>query len=188
MAANRGVDLWTAALQFSAAPDVPSALVVGCRNQQQILADYTSMQTKIPDEFWATSPDPIRHRPLTCYPKLRCRYGPTYAGQGCNKVKDPEIWNDGHEDKNRDQKTLATIVSMFGVALARAKETTKICGKWTLPGADVRHVGRCPGSNPVLVSNLTVIAVRDSVSADLVRNIIFDELLRFDWLTPICVN
>jgi D-threo-aldose 1-dehydrogenase len=53
VAANYGVDLRTAALQFSSAPDVASALVVGCRSEQQILADYTSMQTKIPDEFWA---------------------------------------------------------------------------------------------------------------------------------------
>jgi D-threo-aldose 1-dehydrogenase len=53
VAANRGVDLRTAALQFSAAPDVASALVVGCKSEQQILADYTSMQTKIPAEFWA---------------------------------------------------------------------------------------------------------------------------------------
>jgi len=50
--ANHGVDLRTAALQFSATPDVASALVVGCRTEQQILADYTSMQTKIPAEFW----------------------------------------------------------------------------------------------------------------------------------------
>src|ERR1700731_1109785 len=53
VAANHGVDLRTAALQFSAAPDVASALVVGCKSEQQILADYTSMQTKIPTEFWA---------------------------------------------------------------------------------------------------------------------------------------
>jgi D-threo-aldose 1-dehydrogenase len=53
VAANYGVDLRTAALQFSAAPDVASALVVGCRSEQQILADYTSMRTKIPAEFWA---------------------------------------------------------------------------------------------------------------------------------------
>ncbi|HZC34453.1 MAG TPA: aldo/keto reductase, partial [Chthoniobacterales bacterium] len=53
VAANYGVDLRTAALQFSAAPDVACALVVGCRSEQQILADYTSMQTKIPAEFWA---------------------------------------------------------------------------------------------------------------------------------------
>jgi D-threo-aldose 1-dehydrogenase len=53
VAANHGVDLRTAALQFSATPDVASALVVGCRAEQQILADYTSMQTKIPAEFWA---------------------------------------------------------------------------------------------------------------------------------------
>jgi D-threo-aldose 1-dehydrogenase len=52
VASNYGVDLRTAALQFSAAPDVASALIVGCKNEQQILADYTSMQTKIPVEFW----------------------------------------------------------------------------------------------------------------------------------------
>src|SRR6266516_801751 len=53
VAANHGVDLRTVALQFSAAPDVASALVVGCKSEQHILADYTSMQTKIPTEFWA---------------------------------------------------------------------------------------------------------------------------------------
>ncbi len=53
VAANHGVDLRTAALQFSAAPDVASALVVGCRSEGQILADYTSMQTRIPVDFWA---------------------------------------------------------------------------------------------------------------------------------------
>jgi D-threo-aldose 1-dehydrogenase len=53
VAANHGVDLRTAALQFSAAPDVAAALVVGASSEQQILADYTSMQTKIPTEFWA---------------------------------------------------------------------------------------------------------------------------------------
>jgi D-threo-aldose 1-dehydrogenase len=52
VAGNYGVDLRTAALQFSSAPDVAAALVVGVKNEQQILADYTSMQTKIPAEFW----------------------------------------------------------------------------------------------------------------------------------------
>ena len=52
VAGNHGVDLRTAALQFSAAPDVAAALVVGASSEQQILADYTSMQTKIPAEFW----------------------------------------------------------------------------------------------------------------------------------------
>ena len=52
VAASHGVDLRTAALQFSASPDVAAALVVGASNEQQILADYTSMQTKIPTEFW----------------------------------------------------------------------------------------------------------------------------------------
>jgi len=53
VAGNHGVDLRTAALQFSASPDVAAALVVGASSEQQILADYTSMQTKIPAEFWA---------------------------------------------------------------------------------------------------------------------------------------
>src|SRR6202049_4759013 len=52
VAANHGVDLRTAALQFSASPDVAAALIVGTSSDQQILADYTSMQTKIPAEFW----------------------------------------------------------------------------------------------------------------------------------------
>jgi D-threo-aldose 1-dehydrogenase len=53
IAANHGVDLRTAALQFSAAPDVAAALVVGVSRERQILEDYTSMRTKIPAEFWA---------------------------------------------------------------------------------------------------------------------------------------
>jgi D-threo-aldose 1-dehydrogenase len=52
VASNHGVDLRTAALQFSAAPDIAAALVVGASSEQQILADYTSMQTRIPAEFW----------------------------------------------------------------------------------------------------------------------------------------
>jgi D-threo-aldose 1-dehydrogenase len=53
VAANHGVDLRTAALQFSASPDVAAALIVGASSEQQILADYTSMQTRVPAEFWA---------------------------------------------------------------------------------------------------------------------------------------
>ena len=52
VAGNYGVDLRTAALQFSAAPDVAAALVVGVSREHQILEDYTSMQTKIPPQFW----------------------------------------------------------------------------------------------------------------------------------------
>jgi D-threo-aldose 1-dehydrogenase len=52
-AADRhGVDLRTAALQFSAAPDVAVALVVGASSPEQILQDYNSLQAKIPAEFW----------------------------------------------------------------------------------------------------------------------------------------
>lgn len=53
VAARHGVDLRTAALQFSAAPDVTVSLVVGCANPEQVLADYTSLSVKIPDEFWS---------------------------------------------------------------------------------------------------------------------------------------
>ncbi|MCU1385328.1 MAG: D-threo-aldose 1-dehydrogenase [Acidobacteria bacterium] len=53
VAANYAVDLRTAALQFSAAPDVAAALVVGVSTERQLLEDVTSMQTKIPSEFWA---------------------------------------------------------------------------------------------------------------------------------------
>jgi D-threo-aldose 1-dehydrogenase len=52
VAARHGVDLRTAALQFSAAPDVAVALVVGASSSQQITEDYNSMQAKIPAEFW----------------------------------------------------------------------------------------------------------------------------------------
>jgi D-threo-aldose 1-dehydrogenase len=53
VAGRHGVDLRTAALQFSATPDIASALVVGTASEQQIVADYRSMQVKIPAEFWA---------------------------------------------------------------------------------------------------------------------------------------
>jgi D-threo-aldose 1-dehydrogenase len=53
VASNHGVELRTAALQFSAAPDIAAALVVGASSEQQILADYTSLQTSIPAQFWA---------------------------------------------------------------------------------------------------------------------------------------
>jgi D-threo-aldose 1-dehydrogenase len=53
VAGNHGVDLRTAALQFSASPDVAAALIIGASSEQQILADYTSMQTKIPTDFWS---------------------------------------------------------------------------------------------------------------------------------------
>jgi D-threo-aldose 1-dehydrogenase len=52
VAARYGVDLRTAALRFSIAPDVAAALVVGCSNPEQVLADYTSLKTRIPHAFW----------------------------------------------------------------------------------------------------------------------------------------
>ncbi|HZZ65600.1 MAG TPA: aldo/keto reductase [Candidatus Baltobacteraceae bacterium] len=53
VAARYGVDLRTAALKFSSAPDLAAALVVGCANAEQALADYTSIATNIPPEFWS---------------------------------------------------------------------------------------------------------------------------------------
>jgi D-threo-aldose 1-dehydrogenase len=52
VAAQYGVDLRTAALHFSAAPDVAAALIVGARSEEQVLANVTSMQARIPPEFW----------------------------------------------------------------------------------------------------------------------------------------
>ena len=52
VAERYGIDLRTAALQFSIAPDVAAALVVGCSNRYQVLADVTSLETKIPNQFW----------------------------------------------------------------------------------------------------------------------------------------
>src|SRR6202042_2160388 len=52
VAAQYGVDLRTAALQFSSAADVAVALVVGARSAQQIQEDWNSLQAKIPSDFW----------------------------------------------------------------------------------------------------------------------------------------
>jgi D-threo-aldose 1-dehydrogenase len=52
VAARFGADLRTAALQFSAAPDVAVALIVGAHTEAQVLANLSSMQTTIPPEFW----------------------------------------------------------------------------------------------------------------------------------------
>lgn len=52
VAERYGVDLRTAALLFSAAPDVAVALVVGAGSDRQIREDWNSLQTKIPNEFW----------------------------------------------------------------------------------------------------------------------------------------
>jgi D-threo-aldose 1-dehydrogenase len=53
VASQYGVDLRTAALQFSSAADVAVALVVGARSAKQIQQDWNSLQAKIPSEFWA---------------------------------------------------------------------------------------------------------------------------------------
>jgi len=53
VAAQFGADLRTAALQFSAAPDVAAALIVGAHTEAQVLANVSSMEATIPLEFWA---------------------------------------------------------------------------------------------------------------------------------------
>jgi D-threo-aldose 1-dehydrogenase len=60
VAARHGVDLRTAALQFSAAAPEAVALVVGARSAQQIQQDWNSMQAKIPAAFW----DELKHEKL----------------------------------------------------------------------------------------------------------------------------
>jgi D-threo-aldose 1-dehydrogenase len=52
VAARHGVDLRTAALQFSAAASEAVALVVGARSARQIQEDWNSMHAKIPADFW----------------------------------------------------------------------------------------------------------------------------------------
>lgn len=47
------VDLRTAALQFSAMPDVAAAVLCGARTAQQITEDVESLKVKIPAGFWA---------------------------------------------------------------------------------------------------------------------------------------
>lgn len=53
VALRHGVELRTAALQFSAAASEAVALVVGAGSEQQIRQDWHSMQAKIPADFWA---------------------------------------------------------------------------------------------------------------------------------------
>lgn len=52
VARAHGVDLVAAALQFSLAPDVASALIVGTANRTHLLADHAAMQATIPAAFW----------------------------------------------------------------------------------------------------------------------------------------
>ncbi|MCE4222935.1 aldo/keto reductase [Methylobacterium sp. C25] len=53
VAGQFGVDLRTAALQFSAAPDLALSLIVGAHTEAQALANATSMKATVPPEFWA---------------------------------------------------------------------------------------------------------------------------------------
>jgi D-threo-aldose 1-dehydrogenase len=47
-----GVDLRTAALQFSAAPDVALALIVGAHTAEQALANASAVTATLPPAFW----------------------------------------------------------------------------------------------------------------------------------------
>jgi D-threo-aldose 1-dehydrogenase len=52
VADRHGVDLRIAALQFSAAPDLCAALIVGAATADDILADVAAMKAMIPGGFW----------------------------------------------------------------------------------------------------------------------------------------
>ncbi|WP_106477671.1 aldo/keto reductase [Phytohalomonas tamaricis] len=54
IARDHGTDLRTAALQFTAAPDVVAATIPGARDAEQARQNYQSMTAKIPAEFWQT--------------------------------------------------------------------------------------------------------------------------------------
>ena len=58
VAGRHGVDLIAAALQFSRAPDVAAALIVGTATPAHILADHAALHAKIPAAFW----DELRSR------------------------------------------------------------------------------------------------------------------------------
>jgi D-threo-aldose 1-dehydrogenase len=55
-----GVDLRTAAMQFSAAPDVVVALIVGAHTADQALANASAMTATVPPAFW----DELKHQGL----------------------------------------------------------------------------------------------------------------------------
>ena len=52
VAGRHGVDPIAAALQFSLAPDVAAALIVGTANPTHILADHAALRATIPPAFW----------------------------------------------------------------------------------------------------------------------------------------
>jgi len=53
IAEKHGIDLRSAALQFTTAPGVVSTTIPGARSAQQITENATSMKVKIPSAFWA---------------------------------------------------------------------------------------------------------------------------------------
>ena len=52
LAAEHGVDMRTAALQFCAAPDVVAAVIPGARTPEQAVSNARALDVKIPKAFW----------------------------------------------------------------------------------------------------------------------------------------
>lgn len=52
IAAQHGVDLVAASLQFAQAPDVAASLIVGTASPTHLLADHAALRAKIPAAFW----------------------------------------------------------------------------------------------------------------------------------------
>jgi D-threo-aldose 1-dehydrogenase len=52
LAKNHGIDLRTAALQFSNAPETVAAVIPGARSKEQMEQNAASMKVKIPEGFW----------------------------------------------------------------------------------------------------------------------------------------
>ena len=52
VAEKHGVDLRTAALQFALFPSVAVSIIPGARLPEQVQQNVTSLQVKIPDDFW----------------------------------------------------------------------------------------------------------------------------------------
>jgi hypothetical protein len=72
-----GVDLRTAALRFSAAPDVAAALIVGARSEEQVLANVTSRRpgraNSAPASYMKLGERPVRKLLQRSRPPLTAR-------------------------------------------------------------------------------------------------------------------
>lgn len=52
VASRHGVDLRTAAIQFSLAPESVTSVVIGAHTAEQVKQNLESLKTEIPDDFW----------------------------------------------------------------------------------------------------------------------------------------